>query len=187
MEIEKHEIRKEDLYNTLERTTAWIENCDTKASIILGGIGVVLSILLASDYIKKIAEIFKSMIDNTGCWAYLFIIACALSAGTFIVGTFFITRVLIPKTEITEFSEEGITTESLIFFAAISKNKSFQSYQSKLDDYSEKDLLKDIKSQIYICSIICDEKFKNYNRGLAISILGFTALVVLMIIGALIA
>lgn len=64
MNDNKVKIGTEHYNQILDRNIAWIENCDTKASIILGGIGVIFGILLASDYVKKIIEVLKNMTDN---------------------------------------------------------------------------------------------------------------------------
>ena len=43
----------EELKEILDRNTAWIENCDSKTSIILGSFGVIAGIFLATDYVSK--------------------------------------------------------------------------------------------------------------------------------------
>ena len=176
-------LSKDDLNQALDRTNEWIENCDTKASIVLGGIGVVFGILLASDYVKKISEIFNAMIKKSNCWSCLYMFLCVVAIGAIFVGTFFIIKVLVPKINTSIYSTKGIISDSIIFFGTIAKNETFQDYKTKIDAYSESDLLNDIKSQIYICSMICDKKFKNYKLGLTISISGFSAFAILMIIG----
>lgn len=40
----------DELKEILDRNTAWIENCDSKTSIILGSFGVIAGIFLATDY-----------------------------------------------------------------------------------------------------------------------------------------
>ena len=51
----------EELKEILDRNTAWIENCDSKTSIILGSFGVIAGILLATDYVSKLKSIFCHM------------------------------------------------------------------------------------------------------------------------------
>jgi hypothetical protein len=179
-------IDKDDLYKILERNDLWINNCDTKASIILGFIGVILGILFASDYITKISEIYKYMIDNIRFLTILYIIITSLSICTVVVGVLFLLFVLVPKTNAEIFKEKEVTGNSLIFFSSITKNKSFQEYESKIKICSEGDLLNDITSQIYICSLICDKKFQNYKRGLFLSILGFAIFAIMIVIGILV-
>ena len=45
---------QEELKEILDRNTAWIENCDSKTSIILGSFGVIAGIFLATDYVSKL-------------------------------------------------------------------------------------------------------------------------------------
>ena len=45
-------IDKEDLKFTLEEVNSWINNCDQKASILLSVMGVAITLLLTSDFIK---------------------------------------------------------------------------------------------------------------------------------------
>ena len=64
LEQSEGKITKDDLNQVLDRSIAWIENCDTKTSIILGGIGVVFGIVLASDYVNRIIEIFQHILNT---------------------------------------------------------------------------------------------------------------------------
>ena len=176
-------LDKDDLFQTLDRTNAWIENCDTKASIILGGIGVVFGIMLTSENISKIALIFKHMMDNTGFWTGLHIFLSVISICGIVVGALFLLWVLVGKTDTCTFASKGITSESLIFFSSVAKESSLQLYKSKLIECSESNWFDEIISQIFICSIICDKKFKRYKIGLILSVLGFNLFAVMMIIG----
>jgi len=178
-------IDKENLFQVLDRNVVWIENCDTKTSIILGGIGVILGIVLASDYVSKIATIFQNMIDNMGFWPGLYIILSIVSMCGIVVGVLFLLQVLVAKTDTHELSDKGISGNSLIFFSSIAKQKSVQDYKAKLMDCSENDWIDEIISQIYICSLICDKKFRNYKIGLILSVSGFALFAAMMIIGVL--
>lgn len=183
MDEMKRGINKDDMTQTFDRCIAWIENCDTKASITLGGLGVILSILLASDYVKKISEVFQYMLDNIGFLAGLHLCLTTLSLLAVVVGILFLLRVLIPKIDTKEFEDKEIVGDSLIFFSTIAKNKSFATYKAKIEDCSEGGLLDDMLSQIYICSLICEMKFRNYKTGLFLSIMGFLLFAAMMIIG----
>lgn len=54
----------EELKEILDRNTAWIENCDSKTSIILGSFGVIAGIFLATDYVSKFKGILCHMTSN---------------------------------------------------------------------------------------------------------------------------
>lgn len=54
----------DELIEILDRTISWIENCDSKASIISSGIGVIAGIMLATDYLEKLIAIYSYMFKN---------------------------------------------------------------------------------------------------------------------------
>lgn len=174
----------EELIEILDRNTSWIENCDSKTSIILGGIGVITGVLLATDYVVKLAAIYKHMAENISFWSVAYLIGTILSIGAIIVGCLFLISVLMAKVDPTEFSKKGLKMDSLIFFSTIAQNKSFAKYREKLQKCPSLD--DDIISQIYICSLICEKKFALYKKGLIISLLGFMAFVILTFVGLII-
>ena len=80
----------------------------------------------------------------------------------------------------------GIKSDSLIFFSSIAKHKSLSSYKRDLEKCGTKQMDEDLISQIYICSIICDKKFKYYKLGLFLASIGSILFAVLILIGLLI-
>ena len=184
MEKEQIKLDKEQLNTILDRNVGWIENCDTKTSIILGGMGVVFGIVLVSEYVNRIISTFQHMIYNIGFWSGVYMVISILALLTIITGVFLLIRVLVPKTNPQSYEDKGIDNDSIIFFQTIAKNKTLQAYKSKVIDCTEENFCNDIISQIYICSLRCDEKFSNYKRGLILSILGFVVFAVMMVIGA---
>ena len=85
-----------------------------------------------------------------------------------------------------EFSNRGIKSDSLSFFSSIVKHKSLSSYKQKLEKCETVQMEEDLISQIYICSIICDKKFKYYKLGLLFASIGLILFVVLFVIGLVI-
>ena len=183
-DVAANDIDIERLSQTLDRTTTWIENCDTKVSIILGGIGVILSIVLASDYVSKITKIWEFMSDNINFWKGLYIVICAASLSAIIAGSFYLLLILVAKTDTTGLAKKGICGNSFTFFSAIAKQKSLQDYKGTLVSCSENDWVDEIISQIYICALICDKKFRNYKIGLILSVIGFSVFAIMMVVGA---
>lgn len=49
---------REELKEILDRNTAWIENCDSKTSIILGSFGVIAGIFLATIMFQNLRVYF---------------------------------------------------------------------------------------------------------------------------------
>lgn len=174
---------KDSLYDTLNRTTAWIENCDNKTSIVLTGVGVLIAIILSGDYVKKIKKIIEHMLGNLNFYSVMFMFITTMAVIVCLIGLYFLFRVLVPKTNTKLYKERNIQTDSLIYFYSIAKNKSYSDYKSKLEKCSESSWENDIISQIYICSIICRDKFDYYKKGLKLIVSAFILFSIMMIIG----
>ena len=177
--------RHDELTEILDRTTGWIENCDSKTSIILSGMGVVAGILLATDYVEKLVTIYRYMIDYANLWKASYLLVSFLSIGVLVYGCILLIGVLVARVNPAEFSEKGVKTDSLIFFASIAANKSLAKYRGKIKKCSSEQLEDDIISQIYICSLICEKKFALYKKGLIISLAGFAIFAIMTIIGVM--
>ena len=176
----------EELIDILDRTIAWIDNCDSKTSIILGGLGVIASIFLASDYVSEIMEIVRFMTSHVNTWAVIYLTLFFGSIAILLAGCFFLIRVLISVTDTKSYKERGVKEDSLVFFSSISKNKTLSVYKKKVQKTDNTQFEEDVISQIYVCSIICDAKFRNYKTGLLLSIVGFGVFVVIVIVGAIV-
>ena len=175
--------KKEDLYQTLDRINLWIENSDTKTSIVIAAMGVILAVILSKDYVVKYKAILSGMLnDGTAC-SFIYVMVFILSICILGKGCYHLFRVLIPQTDTKLFSEKGICGSSLIFFSTIAKNKSYEEYKNNLDAASETDQRNDLMSQIFICSRICEQNFNNYKKGISYVLLGFSCFAVISIIG----
>ena len=62
---------------------------------MLASVGVIAGVLLATDYVKKIANIYRFMADNLNFWSVMYLIACMAAIGTMIVGCLYLIGVLI--------------------------------------------------------------------------------------------
>ena len=173
----------EELKEILDRNTAWIENCDSKTSIILGSFGVIAGILLATDYVSKFKSIFCHMASNVTLWTVVYIIFCFFAISLILAGCICWITALFARVNLNEFSNRGIKSDSLIFFSSIAKHKSLSSYKQNLKKCETTQMEDDLISQIYICSIICDKKFKYYKLGLLLASTGLILFVVLFVIG----
>ena len=180
------QIKHEELSEILERTNGWIENCDSKSSIILSGMGVAAGIFLATDYISKFIDIIQFMYENMNIWTVLYLIFGSLSICLLLYGAFLLIEVLFSRINTAEFEDRGVKTDSIIFFSSIAKNKTLSKYRGKLKKCSAEQLDNDIISQIYVCSLICDKKFSLYKKGLICSLAGFIIFMIIAIIGALV-
>lgn len=177
---------QEELKEILDRNTAWIENCDSKTSIFLGSFGVIAGILLATDYVSKFKSILCHMASHVSFWTVVYIIFCISTISLILAGCVCWLIVLFARVNPNEFSNRGIKSDSLIFFSSIAKHKSLSSYKRDLEKCEAKQMEYDLISQIYICSIICDKKFKCYKLGLLFSSIGIALFVGLFAIGLVI-
>ena len=176
----------EELKEILDRNTAWIENCDSKTSIILGSFGVIAGIFLATDYVSKFKGILCHMTSNVFFWTIIYIIFCIFAISLILAGCVCWITVLFARVNPNEFSNRGIKSDSLIFFSSIVKHKSLSSYKQKLEKCETVQMEEDLISQIYICSIICDKKFKYYKLGLFLVSIGSLLFVTLFVIGIIV-
>lgn len=109
----------DELKEILDRNTAWIENCDSKTSIILGSFGVIAGIFLATDYVSKFKSILCHMASRVSFWTVVYIIFCILSISLILTGCVCWLTVLFARVNPDKFYNRGIKSDSLIFFSSI--------------------------------------------------------------------
>lgn len=151
------------LHLILDRIIGFISNCDTKVSFWFSFYGVILTILstLKPPRIEFIKSIFCASPRNATREVVLslFIFMFIMSVIFFIKGLYFLSKALMAK--ITNNEER----RSNIFFGHIALYGSNRDYLQNLKRTSLSKYTEDLISQIYINSKICEEKFKNYNKG----------------------
>lgn len=183
VEKEKNLNLKEEYLGILDRIIIFINNCDNKASIILGIYGVFGGILLTSNlFYNFIKNLFLLKFDN---YLLIYIFLLLIASLLFIWGIIRLFLVLYAKIDTKVYAEKGLVTNSKIFYGTIS-NYSFQEYKLKISNLTEEEFKDDILSQIYIDSKICIKKFQNYNKGLKCSFLGLISFLILIIFGVVI-
>lgn len=183
--MEKRRTR-EELNGILDRNTAWIENCDSKTSIILAGFGVIVGIFLSTDYASKFINIFHFMVDNISFWSGVYLILSVSTVVLLVAGCVCWIAVLFARVNIDDFSNRGIKSDSIIFFSSIARHQTLLSYKQSLEKCEVEEMDNEIISQIYICSIICDKKFKYYKLGLLLATIGSFLFLMLFVIGLIV-
>lgn len=173
------QIEITDANDILDRIIGFINNCDNKASIILGFYGVIISILISKISIKNIKLIF-SLLEKG--YRILFFIVIIILIIVFIIGIIKLFLVLFPKLNFSKMNKEERTMDSKIYFGSISRNLRYRDYRNKLGIYSKDEYLEDIISQIYLNSLICNKKFINYRIGFLLTSLSLSILVLLYLI-----
>lgn len=165
-----HTDKKEqmlDLENRLNRIIEWVKTCDNKATTLLSITALVLTILLAGDYIMTgMQTIISSAYDpnltepsTSGIIAVICFVFSILLLLASLVCCILVVRAKISENQR---KQSDIKTDSLIHFNHISE-LSYSQFKEALDTESEDDCIEDLKSQIYINASRCKEKFDTYN------------------------
>lgn len=179
----KKNFTKEDGYRNLENINSWINNSDTKASILLGLIGVFLTMLFSdSSFFKKIFAILNNALSKITFSDILYLIFIILSIILFLLGVFKLFKVLVPTLKIKINSKRN----SILYFGSISEHQNCKDFKLSVLEIEEEDLIDDILNQIYINSTICKNKFDNFTFGFKYSIFGMILFCVLFIIGLIV-
>lgn len=79
----------EAMQNTLNRIIGFINNCDTKASIILALIGVIVTVIFSGNMPDKFLQIYGKAEEMSSCGFVLYMILCLASVIAVVVGMFF--------------------------------------------------------------------------------------------------
>lgn len=173
----KKEYTKEDATYTLDSVNEWIENCDTKTAIIMGIYGVIITIILSTDWLKEMIAILETVVSNMSFWNILYLSFFTIAILVIVLGMLKFILVLIPKITNTN------SKTSNLFWGDISKNKTFKKYKNAINNLSEDDVIDDILQQVYTNSKICTLKFNNYKIGIIFSSIGIVMLMVLIFLG----
>src|SRR5699024_3295832 len=174
--------KKEELLEQLDRHLDWIKSCDTKTSIVLGVIGIFLTIFASDSSINIINLVFSGVIQNLNFSNLLYLILFILSLSIFVYGAFNLISVLIPRLSKEVEVYHGTYKDSLYFFESIAKS-TFPEYKERMAKRIEEDEISDITSQIFINAQICTIKYSLYKKGIKFSFLGIAGILVLYVIG----
>ncbi len=179
-------INKDDALNILDRIIGFVNSCDNKASIILGIVGVMLSIIFASDSIKELKNIIKSVLQSSNFIDYFYLFFLVLFSICLGYGIFKLVLSLFARTNSLNMNHELLDLDSKLYFCHISKNNTYKQYKKKMLECNREDFLNDVLSQIYINSKICSRKYDNYNQGLIMTLVGFIGFILSWFIGSII-
>lgn len=164
----KNSFNEQDLKENLDRVNMWIGNCDQKTSIVLAALCVGLTILFTSDFVqyvrKKLIVPLKTYVCDQMLLSDWYRIAIAITLVYVCIGFIVIFYHLIfslrAKTNIKQFAQPGIERSSMFHYETVA-GKTYKEYCE-----SEVHILNDLRSQVYINSIICTAKFKHYNKAI---------------------
>lgn len=178
-EQDQYEYSIEDARDTLDRIIGFVGNCDTKASIMLGVLGFILTSAFTNSMVPELFLMIKEAANYGTAFSVIYLILLFISIAIFIFGIFLLISVLIAKSG-------KSNNDSKIFFSDIAlNNKDSASYKDKVLNQLECDVKNDLIAEIYINAVICYKKFRKHNLGLKLVLLGAVLFVVLFITGLL--
>lgn len=168
---------------TLERNIGFINSCDTKTSIVLTSIGVLLTIILTNDGLSAIFQIASSCISGKTFCDVLYVVGFLASVGMLILGIWNLVRVLIAKIEPLNKFKKPSAEPSMIFFSGILNVGNKAVYRNRFLAMKDEELLDDLISEIYINSEIAKQKYRHYNLGLKLTAWGFALFILMLLAG----
>ena len=168
---DKRNYTKEDAYQTLNMINEWTRSSDTKTSILLAFIslllGFTLTVFQGIKYIKEL-EAVNFLAVLIVFFLILYVFSAAIAIGCCCMS-------LIARLKLKNFQGS-----SIFYFGDIA-NCTKEEYISKTSEISEADMLKDLKEQIEINSRIAKRKFQWFNYGLISSMIVFFCAIILLI------
>lgn len=166
--MEKDEI-KQYADDTYGQVSSWINNCDSKASILLALIGVVLSIAFTSDKIlggiltltKDVVSLMKSNGTSCSCASLFILVILGIAVVFFIDSIRNLLSVLYARMD----DSRNAENPSISFYRSIG-SKSYDEYKQLVEGIDDDAFIEDKLRQVHDCSKICTRKFSFYNDGI---------------------
>lgn len=183
-------FNRDDAYKTLETINMWINNCDTKASIVLSGVGVITTVFLSSDFAKIIKRTLENAISSESSWKILYIVCFTFAVGLSVAGLILFISCLTPKiinkpiNQSNARSQTANEIKSIMFYAKIAAKK-YEEYEKEVKDMSANfdSVMKDLTWQIHSAAYRCNLKFNKFKKGIWCFTIGFAVCVFLLIVG----
>ncbi|MFX4305417.1 hypothetical protein F8N00_08495 [Exiguobacterium sp. A1_3_1] len=176
-------LEKTDLLQRLDRHLDWIKSCDTKASIVIAGAGIFLSIFTAEHSINMLNQILTKAVQNINFSSFLYLTFFIISWAIFIHGAYNLVRVLVPmmKKDVLIYQQDT-RSDSLYYFESID-DKKFPEFKEKMVSETPEEEIEDLLTQIYINARICSSKYTFYKKGIRSIFIGIAGVLVLYTIG----
>lgn len=180
--MDKNQI-KQYADDTYGQVSFWINNCDSKASILLALIGVILSIAFTSDKllggILILTKDAVSLINGSGsccaCASLFILVILAIAIGFFVDSIRNMLLVLYARLDDSRDAENP----SISYYRSIGA-KSYDAYKQLVYEIDDDAFIEDKLRQVHDCSKICTRKFTFYNEGIASMKVGLVFLAVFL-------
>ena len=168
---------KEVLYKLLEDTIGWIKHADTKSSILIG------VILLLIGFTSHLFNVFDYLLVAESSFKY-FVIVCLL---VFYFALSLISLLLCFLSLIARVKLKQTKNYNKIqfFFGDFSK-LSLTKFKTYLNNMSTNDINENLQEQIHINSIIAKKKMKYFNLSLCFTLFLFVDSLILLVISYII-
>lgn len=176
-------LNKNNLIQRLDRHLDWIKSCDTKASIVIAGSGIFLSIFTAEHSINMLNQILSQTIQNINFSNFLYLGLFFIFWAMFIYGAYCLIRVLVPmlKKEVIIYQQDT-RSDSLYYFESID-DKKYLEFKEKMVNETLEDEIEDLLTQIYINARVCSAKYSFYKKGINFTFIGIAGILALYIVG----
>lgn len=172
-------------WNLLERTDSWISSCDSKLSILMGMLGVIVTILITSDSITAFCEFVKARVDSVynqrDTSGLVFLIAIVMAFVFTVISMYHVINASIARINEEKYKQENLKTNSNLYFGTISKRQ-FKEYYKDFSKEDNEEQLRDIMSQVYINSCIANKKHIEYDKALSWFLLTLVYILILIVI-----
>jgi hypothetical protein len=179
--MEKQKI-KDDSYQKLEMINQWINNSDSKSSIVLGLVGIFFIIVFTNtSFINNILEIIKKISEHIIFSDVLYIMFFIVLVIFRIYGIWALIKVLVPTIKL-----KNVKIKSYLLFESIAQYSNYKEYKDEYLKVSDDDIIDDLLNQIYQNSIICNKKYISFTNGLRYFLFGFASPLIIYGLGLLI-
>lgn len=165
---------KFDKQKTLDTINEWTQNCDTKASIMLAGLGVFFSIIFSSEIGKIIFRLIKINFESKTVCSVIYLCILVIASILIFLGIYEFISVLIPRI---------VKNGSIMFFGCVAAYKEFEQYRQAVNACCDNTLEVDLLRQIHTASKICNRKFKNHKLGIILSSIGVALFIIWFSLG----
>lgn len=178
--INSEKVEKQDILDRLDRILEWIRACDTKASILLATMGIIMTVFSTEFFLTKLKLILKYNLNELDFSKILYLTFVVVFFGLFFVGIFCLVLELNPALISKKNNNENV--ESTYYFEAIAK-KELSTLKAEIEQLSYEKEINDIITQLYINSKICTKKYHYTRVGIFYSLVGTFGILLLFIIG----
>ena len=168
---------------TLERNIGFVANCDTKTSIVLTSLGVLLTLFLTNGGLSAILRLGRCGLTGGTLWDIFYLLCLAGAGGVLLFGIWLLVTVLVGRAQTAVKDEETKDDSSLLFFGGILKVGDLPAYRGRFLAMTKEELLDELIAEIYVNAQIATQKYRRYNRGIRLAGAGFALLMGVLLVG----